>query len=179
MPTAINAFHTNMSSIIVAGEQLGDHWLLNKDGFFEQSYHIPLIIRCPTAATMQQLSGASQSALEQARGRVVTEFTEHVDIVPTILECAGLSVPVQVDGSSLLPFLLGRPAPSQWRSAAHWEFDYRDRNPPAGAEPSSCSLCVVRGPRWKYVQFSDPNMVTFSLSLSLSLCPSPPPPPPL
>jgi arylsulfatase A-like enzyme len=29
------------------GEYLGDHWGLNKDGFYEQSYHIPLIVRNP------------------------------------------------------------------------------------------------------------------------------------
>ena len=81
-----------------------------------------------------------------------------MDILPTILECVGLPVPAQVDGSSLLPFLLQRAAPSHWRSAAHWEFDYRDRNPPVGAEPSACSLCVLRGERWKYVQFADPAM---------------------
>ena len=39
------------SSLIVFssdhGEQLGDHYLLSKLGFFDQSYHIPLIIRAP------------------------------------------------------------------------------------------------------------------------------------
>lgn len=138
------------------GEQLGDHWLMNKDGFFEQSYHIPLIIRCPAA--MAGLSAASHAAVETARGSHVTSFSEHVDILPTILECIGVPVPVQVDGSSLLPFLLGRAAPPSWRTAAHWEFDYRDRSPPAGSEPSACSLCVLRGERWKYVQFADAAM---------------------
>ena len=40
------------------GEQLGDHHLLGKLGWFDQSYHLPLIIRDPDAA---------------ARGRVVSE----------------------------------------------------------------------------------------------------------
>ena len=34
----------------------------------------------------------------------------------------------------------------------------RDRNPPEGSEAASCSLCVLRGSRWKYVCFSDPAM---------------------
>ena len=31
------------------GEQLGDHWLTEKLGWFEQSYHIPCIVRDPDA----------------------------------------------------------------------------------------------------------------------------------
>ena len=31
------------------GEQLGDHWLTEKLGWFDQSYHIPLIVRDPDA----------------------------------------------------------------------------------------------------------------------------------
>lgn len=92
------------------------------------------------------------------KGTVINEFTEHVDILPSILELVGLSVPPQADGQSLVPFMLGQPTPVSWRNAAHWEFDYRDRHPPDGADPSSCSLCVLRGSRWKYVCFSDPSM---------------------
>ena len=29
------------------GEQMGDHWLYGKTGFFDQSYHIPMIVRDP------------------------------------------------------------------------------------------------------------------------------------
>ena len=31
-------------------QQLGDHWLLSKMGFFDQSYNLPLIIRDPRPA---------------------------------------------------------------------------------------------------------------------------------
>jgi len=127
------------------GEQLGDHYMLNKDGFFEQSYHVPLIIRNP-------------NTLPSARGRVVSEFSEHVDVLPTVLDCVALDIPAQADGKSLLPFLHGEDAPTWWRKEAHWEFDYRDRNPPEGSDPAACSLCVLRGERWKYVQFADERM---------------------
>ena len=43
-------------------------------------------------------------------------------------------------------------APRGWRTDVHWEFDYRNRNPPGRAQPSACSLCELRGSRWKYVQ---------------------------
>ena len=143
--------------MLADGEQLGDHWLLNKDRFFDQSYHIPLIVKAPTAAGLPGLAAEAAAAASALAGTVVEEFTEHVDILPSILEFVGLSVPPQADGRSLLPFLLAQPTP-HWRDAAHWEFDYRDRNPPEGSEAASCSLCVLRGSRWKYVCFSDPAM---------------------
>ena len=113
---------------------------------------VPLIIKC---------AGGSPGWPRQ--GAVVDEFTEHVDILPTIMEAVGLPVPAQADGSSLLPFLHetgGGPwsAPEGWRTAAHWEFDFRERDPPPGAHPSQCSLCVLRGHRFKYVQFADEAM---------------------
>jgi arylsulfatase A-like enzyme len=137
------------------GEQLGDHWLLNKDGFFDQSYHVPLIIRCPSV-----VSSDTTTTHTARRGAVISAFTEHVDIMPTILECLGLPVPAQTDGSSLLPVLYEGcpPVPDGWRSAAHWEFDYSERSPPEGTYASQCSLCVLRGERWKYVQFADDSM---------------------
>ena len=57
------------------GEMLGDHWLLGKDGFFPQAFHVPLIIVDPRA--------------EASRGRVVEAFSEHVDLLPTLLERLG------------------------------------------------------------------------------------------
>lgn len=125
------------------GEMLGDHWMFNKNGFHDQSYHIPLIIRCPDRTT---------------RGRQIHAFTESVDIMPTILDWLGLEIPISCDGHSLLPFLKGETQPG-WRSEAHWEFDFGD---PVGevAErslelaPGNTSLCVIRGRDFKYVHFS-------------------------
>ena len=73
------------------GEQIGDHWLLGKLGYFDESYHIPLIIRDPTNP--------------QSNGRIIEEFTENVDVMPTILDWVDLPLPVQCDGRSLSPFL--------------------------------------------------------------------------
>ena len=74
------------------GELLGDHWMLGKAGFFPQAFHVPLLIRHPSGV----------------RGRRVSAFTEHVDLMPTVLEALGLPIPRQCDGHSLSGFLTGR-----------------------------------------------------------------------
>ena len=55
------------------GEQLGDHFMSGKQGFFEGSYHIPMIVRDPRPEAISQ------------RGTVVDSFSEHVDILPTMM----------------------------------------------------------------------------------------------
>ena len=77
------------------GEQLGDHWQFAKYAYFDQSFHIPLIVRDPRAQA------------DAARGRQVEAFSENVDVMPTILDCLGLDIPAQCDGESLLPFCHG------------------------------------------------------------------------
>ena len=135
------------------GEQLGDHHLLGKLGYFDESFHIPLIVK-PAGAF-------------GGRGGATSQFTEAVDIMPTVLEAAGLSSPDQCDGRSLLPFLHGE-TPSGWRDAAHWEFDFRD--PQAGTAeralglpPDRCNLTVRRGRRYKYVHFNGLPPLLFDL----------------
>ncbi len=127
------------------GEQLGDHWLWGKDGYFDQSFHIPLIVRDPRAP-------------RAGRGRVAGEFTEAVDVMPTILEWLGLVVPPACDGRSLMPFLAGE-SPANWRTAAHWEYDFRDVRDPAfeqalGLDLEDCRLTVRRDATSKYVHFA-------------------------
>jgi arylsulfatase A-like enzyme len=136
------------------GEHIGDHWLLGKGGYFDASNHIPLIIRDPRAGA--------------ARGQVARAFTESVDIMPTMLGAIGAPVPVQCDGADLAPFLAGEAAPARWRGEAHWEYDFRD---PAddGAEVAlgltlhQCAMNIIRGPRYKYVHFTNMPPLFFDL----------------
>jgi arylsulfatase A-like enzyme len=128
------------------GEMLGDHWMLAKYGYFDQAFHIPLIVRDPSTAA------------DPGRGRTVDDFTENVDVKPTILEWLGCEPPAQCDGLSLLPFCHGE-TPQDWRQEAHWEYDFRDV---AGQRPEQalgltsdqCALGVIRDKRYKYVHFT-------------------------
>ncbi len=134
------------------GDMLGDHWMWGAEGYFDEAFHVPLIIREP--------------AHRAYRGQVEA-FTESVDIVPTILQAVGARLPPQIDGRSLLPFLRGGMAPN-WRDAVHWEFDFRDTATSAaqhalGLQAEQCSLTVLRDHQYKYVHFSDLPPLFFDL----------------
>ncbi|MCK6453057.1 MAG: alkaline phosphatase family protein [Alphaproteobacteria bacterium] len=138
------------------GEQLGDHHLLGKVGYFDQSYRIPMIVRDPSPAA------------DASRGRIVGQFTEAVDTMPTILDWLGGAVPRQCDGASLLPFVRGT-APKAWRGEAHYEFDFRDiyyskPETALGLHMDQCSLAVVQDENYKYVHFAALPPLFFDLA---------------
>jgi len=137
------------------GEQLGDHYLLGKMGYFQESYRIPMIVRDPSPDA------------DAARGRIVDRFTETVDCMPTILDWLDAPSPRQVDGHSLLPFCRGE-TPADWRTEAHYEFDFRDlfySKPESalGIDMDDCALTVLHGERYKYVHFTTLPPLLFDL----------------
>ena len=137
------------------GEQLGDHHLVAKRGYFPQSYHIPCIVVDPRVEA------------NSTRGRKVESFTENVDVLPTILDWLGSRVPRQCDGSSLLPFLRG-PGPDRWRDAAHWEYDFRDTaggraHEILGIDRDDCSLSAMRDDHYAYIHFAGLEPLLFDL----------------
>lgn len=137
------------------GEQLGDHGLVQKVGWFEESHHIVGIVRHP--------------GHPGAHGRVVAAFTENVDIFPTLAEVMGTQIPTQCDGRSLLPWLTGD-TPEGWRDSAHWEFDWRsllialmgDDTPEESLR--TAHLAVTRTDGASYVQFGDGSWLAFDLA---------------
>jgi arylsulfatase A-like enzyme len=139
------------------GEMLGDHWLLGKECPFEQAYHVPLIVRDPSAAA------------DSTRGNRVRSFTESVDIMPTILQWAGSPVPRQCDGRSLIGFLRGT-VDSAWRNAAHWEYDFRDTWKPGvearlGVPMDRCGMTALRTERNLYIHFAALPPLLYDLSV--------------
>jgi arylsulfatase A-like enzyme len=126
------------------GEQGGDHHLMEKLLWFDQSFHIPLVVRAPQAPA----------------GSVVDAFTENIDVLPTLLDVCGIEHPVHLDGASLVPFLTGGgDEPDDWRREVRWEWDFRDpvsSLPDAifGLRMDECALAVVRDRSSKYVHFA-------------------------
>lgn len=136
------------------GEQLGDHHLLGKIGYFDESFRIPLVIKDPRATS--------------AGGRIETAFTESIDILPTIVDWLGGTIPRACDGRSLLPLVRGE-KPADWRTELHYEYDFRDiyySQPEAelGVGMDEASLCVVQDERFKYVHFAALPPLLFDLT---------------
>ncbi|MFT4676286.1 MAG: arylsulfatase A-like enzyme [Patiriisocius sp.] len=129
------------------GEQMGDHWMYGKAGYYDQSYHIPLIISGP---------GLSSGCCDA--------FTEHVDITPTILELLGQSIPRQCDGHSLKNWLT-KMFDSNWRDSVHFEYDFRHSEAESTLDLDMESAClnVVRDHHYKYVHFADLPALLFDL----------------
>ena len=141
------------------GAQLGDHHLMMPEGYFDQSFHVPLIIRLP-------------DGFHQRRPSVVVEkFTEHVDLLPTLLQLFGAPIPRQCAGSSLVPFLTGE-TPLRWRTEVHWEVDFRHMDVSAAYDPphkvlgidrDACVFSVIRDANFKYVHFAGLPPLLFDL----------------
>lgn len=74
------------------GDMLGAHQLMGKGpAMYEEITHVPLIIEPPGGCV----------------GRSVSTPVTHVDLLPTMLELAGLDVPPILEGESLVPQLQG------------------------------------------------------------------------
>jgi arylsulfatase A-like enzyme len=127
------------------GEQLGDHHLLGKLGYFDESFRIPLVIFDPSPEANSR------------RGTIVEQFTETIDVMPTILAWLGIEGSRPCDGVSLLPFVYGS-APAEWRTEVHYEFDFRTyfsdvHDDVLGLHVDQCGLAVIQDANYKYVHF--------------------------
>jgi arylsulfatase A-like enzyme len=136
------------------GEQLGDQGLIQKCGFYESSYAVLGIVRDPRFGYVG----------------VVDDFTENVDIMPTLCDAMGIPVPTQCDGYPLTPLLRGE-RPITWRDAAYYEWDWRDVFIPRGSHEwpwdrrlERQNLAVRRCDDRAFVHFGDGSWRCFDLA---------------
>ena len=135
------------------GDFLGDHWLGEKELFYDTVQKVPLIIVDPRAEA------------NATRGTVEPRFVEGVDIVPTILAALGIPVPAhRIEGRSLLPLLHGD-APADWRDFVYSELDYSFRQARLLRRKSvqQARAFSVRNARWRYVYWIDEPEQLFDL----------------
>ncbi len=84
---------------------LGEHGWYDKRWMFEESFRMPFLIRWPAVTKP---------------GSKPQELIQNIDYAPTFLEMAGLPVPDEVQGSSLLPLLQGNA--DTWRSSLYYAY---------------------------------------------------------
>lgn len=95
------------------GFSLGEHGFYNKQWMYEGPLHQPLLVRYPGVVKP---------------GTVHHSMVNHVDLAPTLLDVAGLSIPTDMQGYSLKPILMGKA--QKVRDAAYYHFyDHGKRLP--------------------------------------------------
>lgn len=126
------------------GDFLGDHWLGEKELFYDTIQRIPMIVVDP------------RPQADATRGTVDERFVEPVDVLPTVLEALGLPVPGhRLEGRSLLPLLHGGSPP--WREFTYSELDYGFRHARRllGREPQHCRAFSIRTRTHRWVHWLD------------------------
>jgi len=88
---------------------LGDHGLYDKRFMYEPSLRMPFMARWPAATKA---------------GSVTTAIATNCDFAPTFLDLAGVKVPPDMQGRSLVPLLRGQ-RPSDWRTSMYYRY-YHD-----------------------------------------------------
>ncbi len=88
---------------------LGDHGLYDKRFMYEASVHMPFIVRWPGVIKP---------------GTVEDAMAINPDFAPTFMQAAGLPVPADMQGRSLVPLFQGA-HPEAWRSSYYYRY-YHD-----------------------------------------------------
>ena len=110
---------------------LGEHGLFDKRLMYEPSIRVPLLIRFPARVKAGQVNS--------------TNMVLNIDVAPTLLELAGIPVPIWMQGRSFLPLLDG--AQTRWREAFLYEY-YE-----FPAEHCARKNRGIRTDRWKLIHF--------------------------
>jgi len=119
------------------GSMEGAHGLAGKWIMYEESIHVPLIIRDPRLPA-------------STHGRR-TQMALNIDLAPTILAMAGVPVPPGMQGMDLQPLL--RDPQAKGREDWYYEHVYTTR-PPRKPIPRNEG---VRTERWKYIRYTEPK----------------------
>lgn len=113
------------------GFYMGEHGWFDKRFMYEESFRTPLLMRLPGG---------------KARGDI-NEMVQNIDYAPTILDLAGVEVPEDMHGESLLPLLEGENP--EWRDALYYHYyEFPD-------EHAVKRHYGVRDERYKLIHFYD------------------------
>jgi arylsulfatase A-like enzyme len=114
------------------GDGNGAHHLVQKSFLYEESVRVPLIVRIPGSP-----AGGSVN-----RSHLVSNG---LDIYATVCDLAGIEVPQDARGLSLVPLASSRGATPPWREHVVAETHFAQHR---------CEGRMVRTPRYKYVAYS-------------------------
>lgn len=87
------------------GFYLGEHGWFDKRFMYEESFRTPLIIRWKDKIKPNQVN---------------TDLVQNIDFAPTMLEMAGIPIPEDMQGESLVPLFKGQN--ENWREALYYHY---------------------------------------------------------
>jgi len=112
------------------GFSFGEHGLIDKRQFYEESAKVPFLVRYPGVLEGNQ---------------VVEKMVQNIDVAPTILELAGVKEPPQMQGRSIVPILRGENIP--WRDRIFYEYYWENHF------PQTPTMHGVRTERYKLIRY--------------------------
>lgn len=137
------------------GDFLGDHWLGEKELFYDTVQRVPFIVMDPSAQA------------DATRGKALSDMVESVDVAPTVLRALGAPVPGhRLEGRELQTLLHGGgDGAAAWRDCVFSELDYsfRQARVLCGKTPQNARAWSVRTDRWRYVYWLDEPEQLFDL----------------
>ncbi len=87
------------------GFYLGEHGWYDKRWMYEESLHTPLVMKWP----------------EQIKpGLEIQKLVQNIDYAPTLLDAAGVQIPADMHGVSLLPLIKG--SSQDWRTSIYYHY---------------------------------------------------------
>jgi len=95
--------------VVLASDQgffLGEHGWFDKRWILEESLRAPLLVRWPGRTPP---------------GSSCEKIVSLIDFAPTFLEMAGVAVPSEMQGQSLVPLLSGK-TPADWRTSLYYRY---------------------------------------------------------
>ncbi|WP_435011736.1 sulfatase family protein [Tundrisphaera lichenicola] len=123
------------------GFYLGEHGWFDKRWIFEESLRAPLLVRWPGVTRPDSVN---------------SKLVSNIDFAETFLDVAGLPIPADMQGQSLVPLLKGED-PAHWRHSFYYE--YYEYPAPHHVRPH---YGVVTD-RFKLVHFYGPDMDEWEL----------------
>lgn len=112
------------------GDLMGDHNMFRKNYPYQGAMNVPFILYDPN------------DLLHLKKGADRRDLVELRDVMPTLLECAGIPIPDCVEGKSVLPMARGEK--TEWRDYIHGEHSRREN-----------SYQTIVTQKYKYIWFSD------------------------
>ncbi len=134
------------------GDNMGDHWMGEKDLFYDSSARVPMIVYDP------------RPQADTTRGSVSAELVEGIDLAPTFMEFfGGDTKPHILEGQSLQPLLHN--LQNDFRPYCVSEYDYstRDARLEIGVDQADARLAMIFDGRYKYIHVETMRPMLFDL----------------